>query len=237
MPVMVTAAELAAELGTEPRRLGRWLRAERERGHALLAGRAAGARWEFTREQATELAEEFRASAARGQVSDSAVQRKAEAIIRDRLSELLGMPLEPREIKLAAGASVHVDAVSADGTVLAEIFARQGELKGGQQKKVAIDTLKLITIRRERSEAKLYIAFADREASRYATGGGWVAQALRAWKVEVVVIDIPPELRDEIRAARKASGWSTPTRRATSPSTTRLWRDRACPWRAARADR
>lgn len=176
-----------------------------------MAGRAAGARWEFTREQATLLAEEFRVSAARGQVSDSAVQRKAEAIIRDRLAEHLGMPLEPREIKLAAGgATVHVDAVSADGTVLAEIFARQGELKGGQQKKVAIDTLKLITIRRERSEAKLYIAFADQDASLYATGGGWVAQALRSWKVEVVVIDIPPELRDEIRAAQEGQRMVNP---------------------------
>ena len=159
MPAIVTAAELAAELGTDPKRLGRWLRAERKLGHALLAAHAAGAPWEFTQEQATQLAEAFRVSAARGQVSDSAVQRKAEAIIRDRLAEHLGMRLQPREIKL-------------------------------------------ITIRRERSEAKLYIAFADHEASLYATGGGWVAQALRTWKVEVVVIDISPELRDEIRAAQ-----------------------------------
>jgi hypothetical protein len=110
-----------------------------------------------------------------------------------------------------------------------EIFARQGDLKGGQQKKVAIDTLKLITIRRERSEAKLHIAFADQEASLYATGGGWVAQALRTWKVEVVVIDIPPELRDEIRAAQEGQRMVNPDERATLPSTTRLWRDRACP--------
>lgn len=61
--------------------------------------------------------------------------RKAEAIIRDRLAELLGIPLESREIKLAAGASVHVDAVSADGTVLAEFFARQGELKGASRRR------------------------------------------------------------------------------------------------------
>ena len=97
---------------------------------------------------------------------------------------------------------MNVDAVSDDGTVLAEIFARQGELKPGQQKKVAIDTLKLITIHRERPEAKLYIAFADKAASEFATGGGWVAQALRTWDVKVVVLDIPQELRDEILAAQ-----------------------------------
>src|SRR4051794_20387603 len=86
---------------------------------------------------------------------------------------------------------------------MAEIFARQGELKGGQQKKVAIDTLKLITIRHERPETKLVIAFADAEASAFATSGRWVAQALRTWNVNVELVEIPTALRDEIRAAQR----------------------------------
>lgn len=178
MPDIVTAAQLAADLDANVKRLVRWLRAERERGHELLAGRPPGARWAFSREHGDRLAAEFTAAAARGVGSDSAVQRKAEGVIRDLLAEHLGVGLRPRGVKLAAGAPVNVDAVSDEGTVLAEIFARQGELKPGQQKKVAIDTLKLITIHRERPEAKLYIAFADKAASRFATGGGWVAQAL-----------------------------------------------------------
>jgi hypothetical protein len=199
---VVTAAQLAVELETNPKRLGRWLRAERERGHELLAGRPPGARWEFSRPDADRLADDFKAAAARAHASDSAVQRKAEGVIRDLLAQRLGVELKPQEIKLAAGAPVHVDAVSDDGKVMAEIFARQGELKGGQQKKMAIDTLKLITIRREREGTKLYLAFADEEASLYATGGGWVAQSLRTWDVGVEVLDIPPELRDEILAAQ-----------------------------------
>ncbi len=155
----------------------------------------------FSRQDADQVVEAFLASA--GQVSDSEVQRRAEAIIRGRLAERLDVRLDPKIITLAAGAPVHVDAVSPDGSVMAEIFARQGELKGGQQKKLAIDTLKLITIRRERRNTELVIAFADSEASAYATGGGWVAQALRTWNVKVEVIDIPQELRDEIRAAQK----------------------------------
>jgi len=139
----------------------------------------------FSREDADRLAAEYTASAVPGHVSDSAVQRRAEAVIRDRLAERLRVPLAARTIKLAAGAPVEVDAASPDGSVLAEIFARQGELKGGQQKKVAIDTLKLITVRREHPDTRLVIAFADEEASRYATGGGWIAQALRSWNVDV----------------------------------------------------
>jgi hypothetical protein len=186
-----------------PTRLGRWLRDRRRAGDPLLAGRPPGLRWEFSREQADRLAAEFRVSAGRGRVSDSTVQRKAEGVIRERLAKRLEVALEPAVIELGQGAPVHVDAVSRDGKVLAEIFARQGELKGGQQKKVAIDTLKLITIRRERREAKLYVAFADTQASQYATGGGWVAQALRTWDVNVVVVDIPQQLRDEIIEAQK----------------------------------
>jgi hypothetical protein len=202
MPDIVTAAQLAADLDVNVKRLVRWLRAERERGHELLAGRPPGARWAFSREHADRLAAEFTAAARRRLASDSAVQRKAEGVIRDLLADHLGVGLRPREVKLAAGAPVNVDAVSDDRTVLAEIFARQGELKPGQQKKVAIDTLKLITIHRERPEAKLYITFADKAASQFATGCGWVAQALRTWDVKVVVLNIPQELRDEILAAQ-----------------------------------
>ena len=59
-----------------------------------------------------------------------------------------------------------------------------------------------ITIRHEHPETELVVAFADQAASAYATGGGWVAQALRTWKVQVEVVEIPPELREELLAAQ-----------------------------------
>lgn len=197
----VTAAQLASQIEITHSRLTRWLRKQRAAGHPLLSERPPGLPWTFSRAEADEIAEAFKASV--GQVSNSEVQRRAEVIIRERLAERLGVRLSPKVVVLAAGAAVHVDAVSPDGGVLAEIFARQGELKAGQQKKVAIDTLKLITIRRERPNATLVIAFADNEASTYATGDGWVAQALRTWGVNVEVVEIPEEMRSEIRAAQK----------------------------------
>ena len=133
--------------------------------------------------------------------SDSSVQTRAEAVIRDLLAQELGVTLEPTPLKLEGGPTVKVDAAAPDNTVIAEIFARQGQLKGGQQK-VAIDALKLITLRRVHHDARLILAFADEAASRYATAGGWVAQALHEWNVEVKVLDIPDELRAEILAAQ-----------------------------------
>jgi hypothetical protein len=200
MAEFVTTTQLANRLEITANRLTRWLRKECDASNPLLAERVRGARWTFSQETADRLAEQFMASA--GQDSNSEVQRRAEAVIRGRLAQTLNVPLEPRVITLAAGAPVHVDAVSPDGKQMAEIFARQGELKGGQQKKVAIDTLKLITIREEHPETELVLAFADKEAAAYATGGGWVAQALRTWNVSVEIVEIPQELRNEIRAAQ-----------------------------------
>jgi hypothetical protein len=157
----------------------------------------------FPREHADQLAEEFEVTEASGHLSDSSVQRRAEEVIRGLLAERLRVDLAPRTIKLPDGAPVQVDAASPDGRVLAEIFARQGALKGGQQKKVAIDTLKLITVRCHHPNTWLVLCFADEAAAAYATGGGWLAQALRTWDVTVETIDIPQDLRDEILAAQK----------------------------------
>lgn len=79
-------------------------------------------------------------------------------------------------------------------------------LKAGQQKKVAIDTLKLITIRRERPETRLVLTFADEAAAAYAQGNGWLAQALRSWEVDVVVVAIQTSYERQSSPLRRGSG-------------------------------
>lgn len=162
------------------------------------------------RAQADQLASEFGEAEAEGHVSDSLVQRRAEEVIRGLLAERLNVDLAPRTIRLKAGAPVQVDAASPDDRLLAEIFARQGTLKGGQQKKVAIDTLKLITVRQERPGTELVLCFADPAAAAYATGAGWLAQALRTWQVQVEIVDISQDLRDQILAAQSTQTMVNP---------------------------
>jgi hypothetical protein len=134
--------------------------------------------------------------------SNSAVQRGAESAILDALSAEFGVALAPRSVPLPNGARVDVDGATADFSVLVEAFSRQGALKGGQQKKVCQDALKLITLGRIHPGARLVIAFADPEAATYATRGTWVAEALATWGIEVIVVDIAPELRTRIREAQ-----------------------------------
>ena len=87
--------------------------------------------------------------------SDSAVQREAERLAREKVGETIGKKLTPATVRLDSGASVQVDGVAGDESVFAEVFAHQGALKGGQKHKVAQDALKLITIGRSRPDAEL----------------------------------------------------------------------------------
>jgi len=123
MAQIVTVAHLADELQTTTSRLTRWLRGQRDHGHPLISGHRAGARWQFTREDADRLTEEFQAKGAAGRVSDSAVQRHAEGVIRELLAKRLEAPLEPKVITLASGSSVHIDAVE-DVPIVVELQRR-----------------------------------------------------------------------------------------------------------------
>jgi len=135
-------------------------------------------------------------------LSDSAIQREAEPLILAEVSTIVGKDLAPRTLCLENGARVQVDGADANESVLVEIFAHQGPLKGGQKKKVSQDALKLITLRRNRPEAQLILAFADEQAAAYANTGTWVSAALAAWDVRVLVVELDPATRDGIRSAQ-----------------------------------
>lgn len=136
-------------------------------------------------------------------VADSKVQRDAEIIIRGLVAERLGVGLDAARLRLSPTTSVQVDAASDDEQILVEIFARQGALKGGQVKKVTQDAFKLLTLQRDRPNARLYLAFASVEAAAYATNPkGWITEALRVWGIEVLVIDVPDETRTALLAAQ-----------------------------------
>src|SRR4051794_10835270 len=118
--------------------------------------------------------------------SSSDKQLAAEAIVLAELSKTYG-PLAPTVLSLEGGAVVNVDGVSEDESVIVEVFAHQGPMKGSQPKKIAQDALKLITLGRSRPNARLIIAFADAAAARSVTvGKGWLAEALATWGVTVV---------------------------------------------------
>ncbi len=106
--------------------------------------------------------------------------------------------MTPQQLSLDGGAHVDVDGVGPDESVLVEIFAHQGGLKGGQRRKIMGDALKLITLGRSRPATKLIIAFCDQEAADGVVG--WLAETLKAWGIEPRVVHLPKKVCDDLRA-------------------------------------
>lgn len=135
--------------------------------------------------------------------ADSGAQRDAEEEIRELVAAQLGVALAPAKLPLSDATRVQVDAASADEQVLVEIFARQGALKGGQVKKVTQDAFKLLTLKRDRPNARLYLAFASAEAAAYVSNPkGWITEALRLWGIDVLLVDVPSDTRKALLAAQ-----------------------------------
>ncbi len=136
--------------------------------------------------------------------SDSFEQRSAEDVVLSVLSARLGVPLAPTTLWLPGGSRVEVDGVADDRSVFVEVFAHQGRLKGGQVHKVARDALKLITVARDLPgpRPRLIIAFADEAAAVGVSGKSWLAESLKTWGVEVLVAELPDDVKASLTAAQ-----------------------------------
>ena len=135
--------------------------------------------------------------------SDSAEQRDAESLMVALLAERIGMPLSPRTVDLGDGRRVQLDAASEDLTVLVEAYARHGRLKPASQKKLLADAFKLAYAARATGAARLILLLADETAAAPFRGTGWCAGALEAFAIEVVVVDLPEDVRERVIAAQK----------------------------------
>lgn len=132
--------------------------------------------------------------------------RAAEAQILAGAAGGLGVELEPMSLVLPGGASVDVDGVDAGQSTFVEVFARQGRLKGPQLDKVARDALKLATLGRSFASARLVIACADPIGAGQLDGTSWLAEALRTWRIQVLVVALDEELRDALRPRPPGDG-------------------------------
>lgn len=127
--------------------------------------------------------------------SDSAAQRDAEPAILARASEHFEKTLRPRKVTTPEGGKVQLDGISDDNSVIVEAYARQGELRGAQAKKVLTDALKLVWVRSWLSpSAQVVVCLGCEEAARtllwqtaHSHPQSWMAEALRDLEVAVHV--------------------------------------------------
>ena len=137
--------------------------------------------------------------------SHSREQREAEPIMLALLSERLGVELTPRRIVLDEGVRVEVDGAADDLSVLVEAWAHQGPPKVAQKHKVLADVLKMLHVAATLPVApRLVLCLSDSEAAHhFTTARSWAAHALRAFAIEVEVVELPGEIRAAIVEAQK----------------------------------
>jgi hypothetical protein len=134
--------------------------------------------------------------------SDSSEQQAAESYLLGALEERLG-------IAFNANASFHIDigvrpdGIDPENKVVAEVYARVGELKGAQLHKVKADILKLAFIERKLGNGwRKIICFGSADAAKFLLGKSWAAEAARAFGIEVFVEPLPKEQEDLVKAAQ-----------------------------------
>lgn len=127
------------------------------------------------------------------------LQRAAEAQVLARTAAALEVELAPATLALPGGATVDIDGVDPAQSTFVEVFVRQGRLKGPQLDKVARDALKLATLGRSFASPRLVIAFADPVGAGQLAGSSWLAEALRTWRIQALVVGLDDELAAALR--------------------------------------
>ena len=136
----------------------------------------------------------------------STEQREAERVMLDLLAAELGHPLDPATLTVPSGARVEVDGADAERRVLVECWAHQGAPKAAQKHKVLTDAFKLAWIAKTvYPRPRLILCLSDPEAAApfLPTSRSRAAQALRDFRIEVTVVDLPADVRQRIQDARR----------------------------------
>jgi hypothetical protein len=136
--------------------------------------------------------------------SDSSEQQQAHKEILELLNKTQKLNLVSRKL-LIGDTLFQSDGYSDEPPILCEIYSRIGEMKVAQFNKIGKDILKMLLI--EKMQNKIFrklIVFADEEAARsFTSGESWYSKVKDYFDIEIIVIDIPNELRESLIAAQK----------------------------------
>ena len=136
--------------------------------------------------------------------SNSNEQQKIEGYMLEKLNEKEGLNLQSQKLKLSDGTYVQLDGFDEKNNAICEMYAHIGSLKGAQPDKVASDFLKMLLVEKNRGcGIKKYFCFADEEAAKKVKGSSWLASVAKQFCINIVVIELPENKKDEILKAQK----------------------------------
>lgn len=136
--------------------------------------------------------------------SDSTEQQLAHKEILSLLNAKFQLNLESRKV-LISDTLFQVDGYSENPPILCEIYSRIGKMKVAQHNKIGKDILKMLLI--EKMQHKTFrkiIAFANEEAAQpFKESESWYSKLKEEFEIEIIVIDIPLELKESLVIAQK----------------------------------
>lgn len=136
--------------------------------------------------------------------SYSIEQQMAEQIIFQKVNDWLGVKLIENAKILVGNTFMQPDFYSKADRIVGEIFAHIGKPKKAQDNKIANDILKMLLL--EKIEGKIYrkiIVVCDEDEKKKLDGTSVLAECIRQFDIEVKMIEIEPDLRDNLIAAQK----------------------------------
>lgn len=143
--------------------------------------------------------------------SDSTEQQAAEEYMLNALQKDLGICFDPAA-KLPIEVGVQPDAIDPDNKVIVEVYARIGGVKGAQLHKIKGDILKFALIEKKLGKGwRKIMCFASDEAAKYVQGKSWVAEAARVFGVEVRVVQLSLEQRENVMSAQNRQRMVNPS--------------------------
>jgi hypothetical protein len=135
---------------------------------------------------------------------NSVEQRHAEEHLIARLGEKLGARLEKQKFTLPGGEWLELDGYCKSQSIFCEAWAHQGPPKAAQKNKVLADAFRLLYVERMMScSGKKILLFGDKVAAKRFQGQNWMGRALKAFDIEICVIELPKEIRDAVEKAQK----------------------------------
>lgn len=138
--------------------------------------------------------------------SDSSEQRQAENDIFSLVQQELGIALKQCE-KLPLshnGSYIQPDFYSKDPLIIGEIFSHVGKPKKAQDNKIANDILKMLVYEKITGvKHQKIIAVCDKEEYDKLKGSSALAEAIRQFEIDLMLVTIPDALRHKLISAQE----------------------------------
>ena len=134
---------------------------------------------------------------------DSLEQQQAGDWLRQQTSRQWSIQLVGMRLNLERGSYLELGGYCESPPVFCEFSARIGKPKAAQKHKAMTDAMKLLFARqRLGGEGRCILVFADEQAADFFRGTSWMAECLEKMDVEVEVVELSPELREQVQAAQ-----------------------------------